>query len=345
MRYVGGRSMFTNCFIDAPERFSMTDTGTVTTITDNVTPLRPVTPRRASRRASRKAANERQRRYRARKAEQAAAIGSPIATGIVRNLVTRPQRADDLPESLVPQQLSAPADVEVLPPRSVMFPSPRVSSELGKSTWSAIGRAAVGLAIIGVGAFIAFTSMRANSWFGHSLTPDPVAGEVYSHLSVAAEVIACLIPTASRFYMQSGEWWTALRGWLLLAVALVVVFFAAGGFAVTNLNAGVEARAERSTGETMLAQRRLDTLTKSRAAECAKRGPLCRKLEAEEQAAIESLEQARVDVKAEADPQAAALGITSGRLHAIQAGSMVALCLFSGLFISFGAGLIWGRPR
>jgi hypothetical protein len=112
----------------------------------------------------------------------------------------------------------------------------------------------------------------------------------------------------------------------------------------TNLNAGVDARAERSTAEIVLAQRRLDTVTKSRAAECVMRGPLCRKLEAEEQAAIASLEQARVDVKAEADPQAAALGISSARLRVVQAGAMVALCLFSGLFISFGTGLIWRRP-
>jgi hypothetical protein len=214
-------------------------------------------------------------------------------------------------------------------------------SGIAARIWSATGRAMIGLAIVSTGAFIAYTSMRANSWFGHSLTPDPAAGEVYSHLSVAAEVIACLIPTATRFYWQDGDWWTALRGWVLMAVALVVVFFAAGGFALTNLNAGVEARAQRQTAEIVLAQRRLDTGTKSRAAECAVRGPLCRKLEAEEQAAIASLEQARADVKAEADPQAAALGISSAGLRVVQAGALVALCLFSGLFISFGAGLIW----
>jgi hypothetical protein len=217
------------------------------------------------------------------------------------------------------------------------------TSGIAAGILSAIGRAAVGLAIIGTGAFIAFTSMRANSWFGHSLTPDPVAGEVYSHLSVAAEVIACLLPTAIRFYCQDGEWWTALRGWVLMAVALVVVFFAAGGFAVTNLAAGTQARGERSTADTTLARRRLDTVTKSRQAECTRRGPLCRNLEAQEQAAIAELERLQADVKADADPQAAALGISSTRLHVLQAGSMVALCLFSGLFISFGAGLIWRR--
>ncbi len=101
--------------------------------------------------------------------------------------------------------------------------------------WHAAGRGAVGLAIISTGVFIAYTSMRANAWFGHSLTPDPVAGEVYSHLSVAAEVLACLIPTGVRFYFQNGEPWSAVRGWALMAVSLVVVFFAAGGFAVSAL--------------------------------------------------------------------------------------------------------------
>src|SRR5258707_7676128 len=99
---------------------------------------------------------------------------------------------------------------------------------------TALGRAGVGLAIVCTGAFIAYTSLRANAWFGHSLTPDPVAGEVYSNLSVAAEIIACLIPTGIRFYWQNGEAWTAVRGWALMAVALVGGFFAAGGVSGTK---------------------------------------------------------------------------------------------------------------
>jgi hypothetical protein len=280
--------------------------------------------------------------------EQHRVVAAPVAGFVaVRNAAREAATVSSIPGATDAAPGTYPARLlEHWPgmPREWRLKLPGERARSAPRFWSAIGRGGVGLAIVATGAFIAFTSMRANSWFGHNLTPDPVAGEVYSHLSVAAEVIACLLPTGIRFYAQAGERWTALRGWVLMAVALAVVFFAAGGFAVTNLNAGVDARAERSTVEIVLAQRRLDTVTKSRAAECVKRGPLCRKLEAEEQAAIASLEQARVDVRQDADPQAAALGISSARLRIVQAGALVALCLFSGLFISFGAGLIWRRP-
>src|SRR5258707_212556 len=172
---------------------------------------------------------------------------------------------------------------------------------------------------------------------------DRTAGDIYSQLSVAAEVLACLIPTAIRFYAQDGERWTALRGWALMLVTLAVVFLAAGGFAITNLNSGIEARAVRQTSEVILAQRKLDTLTKAREAECKRRGPECRRLEHEEQDAIAALARAQAGVRADADPQAAALGVSSTSLHLVQAGAIVALCPFSGLFISFGAGLVWPR--
>ena len=237
----------------------------------------------------------------------------------------------------------AVSDVRPIVPHAPFEP-PRKELPARPTWWAAIGRTMVGLAIVFTGAFIAFTSMRANSWFGHSLTPDPTAGEVYSHLSVAAEVIACLIPTATRFYWQDGDWWTALRGWALMAVALTVVFVAAGGVAVTNLTAGTEARAERDTQALRDLRVQIASLEKSIASECVKRGDRCRDLEAQRARASDRLAAERAAVTQDADPQAAAFGISPARLHVIQAGAMVALCLFSGLFISFGAGLIWRRP-
>jgi hypothetical protein len=209
--------------------------------------------------------------------------------------------------------------------------------------WNAIGRGIVGLAIVITGAWIAYQSMKGNAWQGRSLTPDPAAGDIYSQLSVAAELLACLVPVGIRFYYRNGEVWTAVRGWVLMAVPLVVVAFAAGGFAVMNINSGIEARAERETPAMRDLRAQIAGLDKSITGECAKRGDRCRELEGQRIEANTKLGIERASLKAGADPQAAALGVSSATLHLIQAGAMVALCLFSGLFISFGAGLIWPR--
>jgi hypothetical protein len=67
----------------------------------------------------------------------------------------------------------------------------------------------------------------------------------------------------------------------------MVVFFAAGGFAITDINSGIEARAERQKSDGLLAKRNLDTPeTKSRADEYRRRGHECRRLEHEEQDVI-----------------------------------------------------------
>ena len=68
--------------------------------------------------------------------------------------------------------------------------------------WNAVGRIIVGVLLVAVGVTIAVTSMEANSWYGHSLTTDLSAGDIFSRLSVLAEVVACILPTANRFYWQ-----------------------------------------------------------------------------------------------------------------------------------------------
>jgi hypothetical protein len=209
--------------------------------------------------------------------------------------------------------------------------------------WQAVGRGTVGLAVAGCGVAIAATSIRANAWFGQSLTTDPSAGEIFSHLSVLAEITACIIPTANRFYWQDGDWRTAVRGFLLMAVALTVVFFAASGFVLNTISTGVEARGDRMTPAVELAQRTADTIAKSRADECRKRGDRCRDLEAQERKALADLVAARAEVRAHADPQAQALHIDSNTVRTIQAAAMVGMCLCAGYLISFGAGLIWPR--
>jgi hypothetical protein len=225
-------------------------------------------------------------------------------------------------------------------------PPPAVEARIvprRRSRWESVGRCAVGLFIAGCGIAIAITSMRANAWFGHSLTADQNAGEIFSHLSVLAEIVACAIPTANRFYWQDGDWRTAMKGAVLMMVALVVVFFAASGFVLVNIGSGVEIRGDRVTLATELAKRTADTIARSREDECKRRGDRCRDLEAQERKALEKLDSVRAEVRAMADPQAEALHISSNTVRTVQAAAMVGICLAAGYIIAFGAGLVWPR--
>ncbi len=104
--------------------------------------------------------------------------------------------------------------------------SEAVTASLG-GWWNAVGRGIVGIMLIGAGVAIVITSMEANSWQGHAMTVDEVAGDIFSRLSVLAEGVACLLPTANQFYWDDGDWRAAMKGTAVMAVALLVVFFAA----------------------------------------------------------------------------------------------------------------------
>jgi hypothetical protein len=289
-----------------------------------------------------------------RKAAMAAADITSVPAGsyLSRMLVpvgSEAQAAADLP-SADRRVTGMPSPSAIVSgPAAVPFTRVKASAEspaLGsgpavRSWWSAAGRALVGILLAGCGIAIAVTSIRANSWFGHSLTTDPTAGEIFSNLSVLAEIAACIIPTATRFYIQDGDWRTALRGYLLMAVALTVVFFASSGFILNTIGTGVEMRSDRITPAVELAQRTADALSKSRADECRKRGDRCRALEAQERQALADLAAARADVRAQADPQAQVLHVNSNTTRTAQAGAMVALCIAAGYLVAFGAGLVF----
>jgi hypothetical protein len=154
-----------------------------------------------------------------------------------------------------------------------------------------------------------------------------------------------VLPTANRFYWQDGDRWTALKGSALMMVALMVVFFAASGFVVTNLSNSVEVRVERETPAVKEAKRKADALTKSKEDECKKRGDKCRQLERDEQTAFDDLKTERDKVAASADPQAEALHVTSNTLRTAKAGVMVLMCLAAGYIISLGWGLVFCRRQ
>jgi hypothetical protein len=75
------------------------------------------------------------------------------------------------------------------------------------------------------------------------------------------------------------------------------------GFASLNVADITATRAARTTPAIDLAHRVADTITKSREAECLRRGPLCRALEADERQALADLTSARSALTSAADPQ------------------------------------------
>jgi hypothetical protein len=248
--------------------------------------------------------------------------------------------------------LIAVSDPVRTPVRSSEQPTEPFSLERGPNGvapgcwWNPIGRGVVGLVLVGAGVTLAVTSMQANAWSGYSLSTDEAAGGIFARLSVTAEIVASALPSANRFYWQDGDRWTALKGSALMCVALMVVFFAASGFVLTNVNDSVVARAERTTPTIDIAQRALDDAKAARDRECVKVGPICRMREAAVTDRQRKLDEVKAEVRAAADPQAEALHISPNTLRAVKAGAMVVICLAAGYIISFGWGLLFRtRPR
>ncbi len=258
--------------------------------------------------------------------EQGRITRSMSATGRALIIVSDPVRTP----VRTPEQRLEPITPERVPDRTIR-----------RHWWDALGRKIVGLVLVSAGLTLAITSMQANAWAGYSFAADETAGTIFARLSVIAEIIACALPSANRFYRQDGDWWMAWRGAVLMCIALTVVFFAASGFVLTTLNDGSAARAERTTATIEMARHALEDAKAARDRECIKVGPICRVREDAVAARQRTLDDALAGVRATADPQAEALHVTPNALRAAKAGAMVALSLAAGYIIALGWGLLF----
>jgi hypothetical protein len=150
---------------------------------------------------------------------------------------------------------------------------------------------------------IGVVGLCINAWFAWNRgieLPDKV---IMSSLGFLTESTMFFLPA------QASSLWKGNRyAAFLLSVAVYILFFSFAvynslGFASVNLTDRATVKAERITPAVSDAQRRLDTLSASRASECQKRGPLCRQLEKEEQEVSKALTEARREVSATSDPQ------------------------------------------
>lgn len=153
---------------------------------------------------------------------------------------------------------------------------------------------AYALGIVGLG---------INGWFSYSRGSSEVDKALFLGLGFILEAIMFYLPAQTANQWRDRKLGGVIVGCFLYPFLFIFAITNSLGFASLNLQDTATARAERVTPAISDAQRKLDTLTTSRAVECVKRGDKCRQLEREEQQALESLREAREKVSATADPQ------------------------------------------
>lgn len=208
-------------------------------------------------------------------------------------------------------ELETPTEGKLVPiPTTAEHPTTRVSAQPARSSIPLIVLAyCLGAVGLGINAWFA--------WNRGSTLPDKI---LLSSLGFIAEaVMFFLLSQAKALWLQRqrGSFLIACMVWPILFVFALTNSL---GFASFNLSEATTERAERITPAVSDAQRRLDTLSASRATECLKRGDRCRQLEREEQSALQALREAREKVSATSDPQIASAAkliawVSQDRLH------------------------------
>src|SRR5262249_17382906 len=132
--------------------------------------------------------------------------------------------------------------------------------------------------------FVAFglflTGAAINGYYTFSQGANSISGWLLMLVGILADIATYSLPARAAQLWQRHRL-ASLTAWFLCLPLVAFAFLNNTGFTSINLSDTARNRASITTPSVDLAQRKADTLTKSREAECNKRGPLCRKLEAD----------------------------------------------------------------
>lgn len=284
-------------------------------------------------------AAERARRYRARKREE---------------------RQDNLPairEGTSVTEHVTPSRSEIVTVTAGVEPIRRAAR------WTAGAIFLVAIAFV-----IAALALVINGQTGWHFGTTPLASVTFAGLSLAADLLAIALPATAAALWCGRHRLLATAAWAVWTVAAAMATLASLGFAELHIGDTAAGRQSVITTSTSLVTQRQDRIdaarlaatatTKAREAECGKRGPLCRDREADERAALATLNSAvaapvpTVAPIAGTDPQVtAALRLTTWAGLALHADDIVNLRLalmallpnLAGLLLAFAAGL--ARPE
>jgi hypothetical protein len=317
----------------------------------------------AKRSKSRSKSAVRSRAYRARLREQAVTQSvtvpsvTPSAPVAVPSVTPVQQQAPhpDRGNTFTPEALSAALFAPASEPLQMVQEPPQEVRSPGR---------AIGLVLVATALAIAALAIGINAQTGARYGTSPLAAWTFAGLSIAADMLAIVLPSAA-----VALWWNRRRtlsvsAWATWVLAATMATLASVGFASLHLGDTAAGRAAVVTTATEMTNQRSAAIeaaraaaqaaTISRQAECQKRGPKCRDLEHVEQARMSELQSAiSVPVPtaatiADADPQVtgalrlaswAGLKLSAGDIGNLRLALMGLLPNLAGLVLAFGVAL------
>ena len=110
-----------------------------------------------------------------------------------------------------------------------------------------VTRVAGGAALAVLAVAVAWFGIRINAWYGSTLGRTPEASTLLSGLSVAADILALVLPTAARTLWTDRRRMAAVVAWALWTITVAVALTATVGFAALNIADTTAARAKTVT--------------------------------------------------------------------------------------------------
>jgi DNA-binding MarR family transcriptional regulator len=110
-----------------------------------------------------------------------------------------------------------------------------------------VTRAAGGAALASLALAVAWFGIRINAWYGGTLGRNSEASTLLSGLSVSADVLALILPTAARTLWTDRRRMAAAVAWALWTIMIAVALMATVGFAALNIADTTAARTKTVT--------------------------------------------------------------------------------------------------
>jgi len=151
-------------------------------------------------------------------------------------------RTPDLPQACdAAATIASPSEKALIIPTVLPVQSPAQAEDLVNGVVQhsiatlRVTRAAGGAALAALAVAVAWFGIRINAWYGGTLGRNSEASTLLSGLSVSADVLALILPTAARTLWTDRRRMAAAVAWALWTIMIAVALMATVGFAALNI--------------------------------------------------------------------------------------------------------------